>query len=168
MRNTRTLSSLTLAASLLGTCAISGVGATNASASTRGGGCRSSNAGWANEPGGLQLNPCLYGDGYESVYGLLEAENPNRVNADYCAQLLRVDAHGSTSLEQDYGCSGWTTSDGISESAPGDELSNWQHKGNTDGAGPGIFVLQIGFWATINGNYAYYGNAQSPRVYIDN
>ncbi|MFF8431026.1 hypothetical protein ACF07Y_39015 [Streptomyces sp. NPDC016566] len=159
---------VTLAASMLLAGAIVGPGATSASASTRGGGCRSTDAGWAHVPGGFLLNPCLYGDGYESVWGALQAENPNRVNADYCAQLLRVDAQGSTTVERDYGCSGWTNTYLTIENAPGEELSNWHYKGNTDGAGPGIYVLQIGFWATINGNYAYYGNAQSPRVYIDN
>jgi len=158
---------LALSASMLLAGAIVGIGATSASASSWGGGCRSDSAGWAKEPGGLTLNPCLYVNSSSFIYGTLEARNPSRVNADYCAQLLRVLGDGSTKVETDFGCAGWTNSDGVIYSAPGDSFNLWAPRGTLDHPGPGVYVLQIGYWATINNNYAYYGNAQSPRIYVD-
>jgi hypothetical protein len=157
---------LALAASMLLAGTIGGVGATSASARDWGGGCRSDNAGWAEEPGKFSLDPRLYVNSSSFIYGTLEAENPDRVNADYCAQLLRVLGDGSTKVEFDLGCAGWTNSDGVIHSARGDSFNLWASRGTAAYPGPGEYV-QIGYWATINGKYGKYGNAQSPRVYVD-
>jgi hypothetical protein len=154
-----------LAGSMLVTGAMAGVGATSASANDYGGGCRSDTAGWAKEPGGLTLNSCLYVNSASLMFGSLEAENPNRVNVDYCGQILRVLAQG-TEVEMNLGCTGWTNSDGVNYQAPSDSFDLAYHHGTEVSFGPGVYVLQVGYWATIDNNYAYFGNAQSPRTYV--
>ena len=126
------------------------VAATDASAATSGGGCRS---GWVGEAGGVSLLPCGYGDGVNGVYGVINISDPSGLAVDDCAQLLRVNSNGSTTQVADYGCLGWTT---------GNDTFN-----TGDRAVPsGTYVVQTGFWATVNGNYGYYGGVQSPRIYV--
>ncbi|MBC3840394.1 hypothetical protein GXW82_09690 [Streptacidiphilus sp. 4-A2] len=126
------------------------VAATSASAATGGGGCRN---GWVGEAGGVDLLPCGYGDGGSGVYGVIHVSDPSGLAVDECAQLLRVNSNGSTTQVADYGCSGWVSGS-----------FTWQTP--DIGASSGTYVVQTGFWATVNGNYAYYGGAQSPRVSV--
>ncbi|MGQ4432631.1 hypothetical protein [Streptomyces sp. SAS_260] len=159
---------LALTAPLLLAGTLVAAGAPPASAADYGGGCRSANAGWASAPGGVLLNPCLYVDQHSFVTGQLQAENLNGLNVDYCAQLLRVLGDGSTKWEENFGCqSKWNSTRVVSYTAPGTTFNLWADKGNSTFPGPGVYVLQVGYWATVNGNYAYYGNAQSPRIYVD-
>ncbi|MEV6671726.1 hypothetical protein [Streptomyces sp. NPDC051162] len=80
--------------------------------------------------------------------------NPNAIGIFPCAQLLQVNGDGSTTQVGDYGCLGsWTS--GAPDLVKG-----------PIGVHQGTYVVQAGFWATINGHYGYYGAAQSQRITV--
>ena len=122
--------------------------ATDAQANWGGGGCRTT--GWAGTTPGVTLLPCSGGGWGNAIAGDAYFQNPNLLNIDVCEQLLRVNSDGSTSWAHDYGCFGWTTSQGLSYST------------GFYAPGTGTYVVQIGYWY----DGSYYGNAQSARISI--
>lgn len=55
----------------------------------------------------------------------------------------------------DYKCMGWYY--------PG-QSGDWQSPANYFPATSGVYVVHVGYWATLNGKYGYYGNVESPTV----
>lgn len=124
--------------------------APNASADPTGGGCRPSGYPVA---AGVSLRPCDYGAIDNTIYGNVYVTDPTGLNIDVCAQLLQVNVDGSTTQVGDFGCAGWTNT----------HLQTFYTKSIS--VTPGVeYVLQTGFWATINGHYGYQGDVQGPRA----
>ena len=141
---------LAMAAAMTGILLVGGVlSAPSAQAAIGGGGCRLK--GWAGSVPGVLLLPCSMVGAEGTIMGQINVQNPNGLFIDSCAQLLRVNNDGSTSLDTDYGCHLYA-----------DNKFTWF----TDGVYPtpyyGTYVVQTGFW--YNGNY--YGGAQSARITI--
>ncbi|MBX7553549.1 hypothetical protein [Streptomyces sp. NPDC004232] len=126
------------------------IGAPSAQAAMSSGGCRLT--GWAGTNPGVSLYPCDF-QGAEGSIGLdVKISNPNGLNIDPCAQLLLVNANGSTSWSSDLGCHGWTTS----------TFEQWIDSAYPAGYANGTYVMQVGYWY----NGSYYGNAQSARIQL--
>ncbi|MFC9930943.1 hypothetical protein [Streptomyces sp. NPDC127190] len=126
-----------------------------AQANVSSGSCRLS--GYASEPGGILLKPCSIGlvfEGSDQIGGEIYVQNPNHMPIDVCAQVERVNANGTTSQAYNLECVGWSSSATQDVYAP-----NWWGDPSQ-----GTYVVQAGYWATINGVYAYYGGAQSGRI----
>jgi hypothetical protein len=149
--------------------------ASPASADTTGGGCRgavdsdpnnSHNPGvWATgEPGGVSLMPCSSGDNGNPVGGIyasLYFDGPANLDIYPCAQLIKV----GTGQVADFGCIGdWLPAN--SDEVPGGGWQNYP-MGFYQAKTSGEYVVQAGYWATINGVYGYYGGAQSWPVWVN-
>ena len=147
--------------------------ASPASADTTDGGCRGAadsdpnnhnNPGvWAQEPGGVLLMPCSSGDHTNpngGIYASLYFDGPANLSVYPCAQLIKI----GTGQVADFTCIGdWLP-------ANSDETyGGWQpYPMGFYEATPGEYVVQAGYWATINGVYGYYGGAQSWPVWVSN
>ena len=124
--------------------------APGAQANVGGGGCRTT--GWAGTTPGVLLLPCSQ-EGWlaDSIQAYIQVQNPNRLNIDSCAQLLRVNSNGSTTQVGDYKCNGWVSATGF----------GW-FSGTCFFPGAGTYVVQTGYWY----NNSYYGGAQSARITV--
>lgn len=141
-------------------------GTTSASAQVSGGGCRDT----VMEPGHVEMNSCAFAadnDWYSTriypavmtITHLWYPGDPDQV--DPCAQLLRVNGDGSLTQVHDFVCAGW-----VGPGQGGATQNNWDATDRAWSApAGGTYVVQSGFWATVNGHYGYYGNVQSPRIY---
>ncbi|MER6298934.1 hypothetical protein ABT247_05080 [Kitasatospora sp. NPDC001539] len=126
-------------------------------------GCRSYDGGhtcaWAPEAGSVSLLPSVGGYGYNDLVGTVQANGPSNLNILVCQQLLGVNpSTGATWQVADGGCDTW---------APA-SFENGSEAFFHD-YGPqnyGTYVVQEGFWATIDGHYGYYGGAQSGRIVV--
>ncbi|MFF4579805.1 hypothetical protein [Streptomyces sp. NPDC001389] len=127
------------------------IAAPAAQANVSDGGCRTS--GYAGTTPGVNILPCAYPGGWwpDSIQAYVQVQNPNRLNIDSCAQLLRVNSNGSTTQVSDFGCNGWTSATGF----------GW-YSDSLATPGYGTYVVQTGYW------YAgqYWGGAQSARITI--
>jgi uncharacterized membrane protein len=160
-RTKRAIAIIAASITLAATCAIAS--APIASAAQLDGGCRGGGnndnnewptGSWASEPGGVVLLPCLDDDGSGYVRPFWYFNGGN-LGIFPCAQLIKI----GTGQVKDFGCEpGW-----VAASSGYNPNSGYQAWGNgvIYRPGSGEFVLQEGFWATINGVYSYYGAAQS-------
>lgn len=129
-----------------------------ASAATSNWGCRADQTGsYASVGGGVYLDSCIEdqdGGNGSGFYGLIRLqENAGSLNVDPCAQLYKSDGSGNWNQVYDFGCMGWNSG------------QNWNFVGNNGqnvNYGGGAYMVKVGFWATINGNYGYYGDIESP------
>ncbi|MCC9307194.1 hypothetical protein LN042_08780 [Kitasatospora sp. RB6PN24] len=151
--------------------AVSGaVAASPASATTTGGGCRGGGnnddaehptGSWAKEPAGVLLLPCVNDDGNGYIRPAIYF-NGGSQSIFPCFQLIKV-GYGQV---HDFGCEPgeWVPA----SSGYNPNTGDYQEWGNgvIVAPGPGEFVVQEGFWSTINGVYGYYGNAQSWPIWI--
>lgn len=118
-----------------------------------GGGCRYDSATVA---AGVALRPCTYGSIDNKISGTIYVTNPNNVNVYVCAQLLQVNPDNSTKQVGNFGCvRDWSSATNQTFYTPGISV------------GAGTYVVQTGFWATINGHYGYQGFVQGPRVVMN-
>ncbi|SEL85759.1 hypothetical protein [Streptacidiphilus jiangxiensis] len=167
LRNTRRVATTVAAAILAVTGAV--VTASPASADTTGGGCRgggnNDNAewptgAWAQEPAGVYLLPCLNDDGSGYVRPAWYF-NGGSQGIFPCAQLIKV----GVGQVHDFGCE---PGEWVAASSGYNSNFGYQEWGNGTifRPGTGEYVLQEGFWSTINGQYGYYGNAQSWPIWI--
>lgn len=125
--------------------------APTASAAYGGGGCRGTAAPVA---AGVSLQPCDYPGPTPEINGNVYVTDTTGLNIDVCAQLLQVNADGSTTQVHDFGCNGWANT-----------YNQTFYTGSVR-VTPGVeYVLQTGFWATINGHYGYQGDIQGPRAH---
>ncbi|WP_369185378.1 hypothetical protein [Streptomyces sp. Y1] len=110
----------------------------------------------------VQIASCVYASidgntGWDTLLASTWVYNPSGVNIDVCFQAL------------------WVNPGRLHE--PGLRLHLHRLEPRRRGVqGPqlgwvhpsaGTFVVQAGFWATINGHYGYYGAVQSPRITTD-
>jgi hypothetical protein len=143
------------AALLASATVLGGLAAAPSASADSGGGCRGAGNPVAD---GIYDNPCAYLDPITNdVYAHIQMGNTaNEIPFDVCAQLLRVNADRSTTEVADYGCYGWVDRDIYYSEFDTREIS----------VSAGTYVVRSGFWATVNGVYAYYGDVESPRVYV--
>jgi hypothetical protein len=106
------------------------------------------------EPGEVFLKPCVRTDGGLAVAASTSVQNPGEVLVDNCAQVYRVNSDGGTTRVHDFGCAGWRS----------DAQFRWDTSWTFPGHG--TFVIEAGFWATIDGSYGYNGGARSGRITI--
>ncbi|MBX7548064.1 hypothetical protein [Streptomyces sp. NPDC004232] len=136
---------LTLASAAL----LGGLVAAPDASATDWGGCRA----WEPVAAGVTLSPCAYPTIDGRLNGWTYVSDPAGLNIDVCAQVLRVNPDGSTTEVADLHCAGWNK-------------QPWAFQPGYLSIAPGKYVVQAGFWATINGHYGYQGFVQSPRVDI--
>lgn len=147
-------------AALVGTAMAGAVAlAPAASAADTGGGCRSSYTGdWAVEPGGVDVDACVYPNPSHSGNLWAQIGFVNVTPIDPCAQLINV-ATGAWTY--DYGCIGWQ------EPTFEDTYSDILTPGPGLDVAAGKYVVQVGFWAhDSTGVLRYYGNVQSPVITV--
>ena len=139
------------------------IAAQTASADVSTGGCRSLDGGnscaWAPEAGGVSLLPSVGGYGYSDIVGRAASNGPSNLTIAVCQQLMGVNTTtGAT----------WRVADGGCDTPVPANFENGSETFFHDyGPQPfGTYVIQEGFWATINGHYAYYGGAQSARILV--
>ncbi|MFD7608661.1 hypothetical protein ACFXMT_29495 [Streptomyces mirabilis] len=156
-------------AAMVGTLALGGIvaGTSNASAATSNWGCRSEHTqdgSFAYEGYGIHLDSCIedqLGNNGRGFYARIAVtldpgSGPDHPAVFPCAQLWKSDGRGGWSYVHDYHCMGWYgpgTNDAIWISDDGQNYNP-----DTGGA----YVVRVGFWATINGKYGYYGDVESP------
>nr|BFD80690.1 hypothetical protein StreXyl84_00910 [Streptomyces sp. Xyl84] len=144
------------------------LGTTTASAEVWGGGCRA----YVMEPGDVEMDSCAYAADtsnswnstriYPAVSTIEHQWNPGDPDqVDPCAQLMRVNPDGSLTQIHDFVCGGWV---GPGQGGPSQNEWSGTDRAWSAPAG-GTYVVQSGYWATVNGHYGYYGNVQSPRIY---
>ncbi|MCC5474580.1 hypothetical protein [Streptomyces barringtoniae] len=154
-------------AAVVGALALGGVvaGTSNVSAATSNWGCRSERTGsFADAGHGIHLDSCIedqWGNNGSGFYARIAVTlDPGSGSAHPavfpCAQLWKSDGFGGWSYVHDYGCMGtWY--------GPGTNDAIWISDGGQNyNPGSGAYVVRVGFWATINGHYGYYGDVESP------
>ncbi|MEU6772203.1 hypothetical protein [Streptomyces sp. NPDC046759] len=153
-------------AAAVGALALGGVvaGTTHASAATSNWGCRSDRTGsFADAGHGIHLDSCIedqWGNNGSGFYARIAVtldpgSGPDHPAVFPCAQLWKSNGFGGWSYAHDYGCMGWY--------GPGTNDAIWiSDNGQNYNPGSGAYVVRVGFWATINGHYAYYGDVESP------
>ncbi|MEU3317419.1 hypothetical protein ABZ743_32740 [Streptomyces sp. NPDC006662] len=127
------------------------IAAPQAQANVSSGGCRT--AGYAGTTPGVNILPCAYPGTWwaNSIQAYVQVQNPNRLDVNSCAQLLRVNGDGSTTQVTNFGCNGPSSATGF----------GW-YSNSLATPGNGTYVVQTGYW------YAgqYWGGAQSARITI--
>lgn len=153
------------------TLAVSGAVAVAApaSATETQGGCRGLNPGldpdaasWFPVAGGVAILPCSQQGGSNVVLGTLYFVGPAGLDIDPCEQLINVK---TGAWAWNYQCAGWhDASDG--QASDGSYVG--YNMGDSPSLATGEYVVREGFWATINGVYAYYGDVESTPIWVNN
>lgn len=113
----------------------------------------------ASEPGGVQVTACM-GISNDSVSAVMRVSvDLGGVSAYPCAQLWQANWDGTESFVYDFGCLGvWVGPRGYA----GGSGSRGDLALSALPTSPGEYVVRVGYWATINGQYGYYGDVESP------
>ncbi len=115
--------------------------------------CRAS----VTEPVGVHLDSCVGTDGY-GLYAHIDVSVDSGGTPAYpCAQLWRVNGDGTESFVHDYQCMGYWYYPG--------QGGSWSSGSYLPPSGS-TYVVRVGYWATLNGHYGYYGDVESPTVYV--
>lgn len=114
---------------------------------------------YASEPGGVHIHPCLVIDGTNVRAWIDTSVDAGGASAYPCAQLWTRNLGGGSPwvFMWDLGCEGkWID--------PGNGYGTWGDRGALNLVNGGDYVLRTGYWATLNGQYGYYGDVESPVV----
>jgi hypothetical protein len=148
----RTVNRITRFATV-GALALGGVAVSAGSASADPLLCR----GAATEPVGVHLDSCIGGNASGLYAQISVSVDPGGTAAYPCAQLWRVNGDGTESFVHDYQCPGhWYY--------PG-QGTVWTSAAYLPPSGS-TYVVRVGYWATLDGQYGYYGDVESPTVYV--
>ncbi|WP_369386461.1 hypothetical protein AB5J72_01815 [Streptomyces sp. CG1] len=157
----------------VGALALGGVavGTGSASADVQNFGCRSDHtkpSGQLADVGyGVHLDSCaedLWGGSGNGIYARVAVQvDPGGLGVYPCAQLWKLDGFGGMTEVHNNGCMGnWYGGPN------GTSYTEWDTAGQNGmpydyvQPGGGAYVVRVGFWATINGHYGYYGDVESP------